>query len=287
MVDTHLLNDQQDHPHTEIHLGQHDRYKVGVDQALFDVRGKYKQPEVGGQNGNTGDGRRMAQDGDGTQAEPNGGLRHQEKPTLPTTVLGGDEKGQEEDDDQPAHPQDMVGHVGLVRQQHPNAKACRCEREHRIFAQLEREGEGENARIEQGQAGDEKRHGCEHERHQFGPRNTAYHQVRRRERQCQEHQLRKRIPRLCSVRSNGHQRAHHPEGDGHSPQTGFAETKRMNGLTQPIFMMHKGCCHGRVCSRYHAQEKEKRKVVFYGQQREGKHGPIVGEGVDAHPQVRH
>ena len=57
MVDTHLLNDQQDHPHTEIDLGQHDRYKVGVDQPLFDVRGKCKQPEVGGQNGNTGNGR--------------------------------------------------------------------------------------------------------------------------------------------------------------------------------------------------------------------------------------
>ena len=145
MIHGHLLNDEQHHPQTKVDFGQNDGDEVGIDQTLLQIGRKGEQPEVGSQHGDACDGRRMPQHSDGPQTHPDGGLCHQEQATLPTTLLGGNQERQQDDDNQGAHPQHMVGHVGLMGQQDPDAQGRCGDGEHRIFAQFEGEGEVHDA----------------------------------------------------------------------------------------------------------------------------------------------
>ena len=177
MIHGHLLSDEQHHPQTQVDFRQHDGDEVGVDQALLQIGRKGEQPEVRGQHGDTRDGRRMPQHSDGSQTHPDSGLCHQEQAALAAALFGGNQERQQHDDDQGAHPQHVVGHVGLVGQQDPDAQGRCGDSKHRIFAQFEREGEVHDACVQQGQSSDEERHGSQHERHQFGPRNTTNNEV--------------------------------------------------------------------------------------------------------------
>ncbi len=74
---------------------------------------------------------------------------------------------------------------------------------------------------------------------------------------------------------DGHQGPHHAQRNRHGPEARFAKTNGLDGLTQPIFMMDKGCRHRGIGRRDNAEEQEQREVVFDGQEGQGKNVPVV------------
>ena len=261
-----LLADQRQHPNSQVGLVEHDGNKVGVHQALFEIGGEDQQPRIGCKNRHAGHAWRGTQHGDKTQPQPNGALGNEQQSRIVAAVIGGNEQREQHDDDQGPHPQDMVRNVGLMGQQDAHAQGGGGRSKDRIFTQIKREGQVHNTRIEQGQRCDKKRHRCEHKGHQSGPFNAAHHQIGRGEGQGEQHQLSQRIPRFCSVRCNGHQGAHHPQGNGDGPQAGFAQADGVNRLTEPVFMVDEGGGHGCIGGGHHAKQEEERQVVFNGKQ---------------------
>ena len=166
-----------------------------------------------------------------TKTKPNRRLRNEEQPSVVAAVICGYEKRQQEDDDQRAHPENMVRDAGLVRQQHGHAQDGCCGSEDRIFTKTKRKFKPDDAGVEKGKAGDEERHWRQNERHQAHPWHTPNDKIRGGERQRKQHQLGKGIPCFRAMSRYRHQGPDHTKRDRNRPQTRFAQSQGLHGLT--------------------------------------------------------
>ena len=181
----------------------------------------------------------------------------------------------------------MIGDIGLVHQQHRDAKHRCDEGENGVLGQREGKRDVDRPGVEQGDKGQHERERCQNKRHQGRPRNTTDHQIGGDESQRQQHQLSKRITRFVPVRSDGHQGAHHAERNRDRPKAGFAETNGAHGLAQPILMMDEASRHRRIRRRHHRQQNEEGETVVKADKGQRPDRPIVRQGMNPHPKVGH
>ena len=281
------MRNQRQHPDAEVAFIEDNGDHIGIDQTLLEIRCKEKQPRIGCKNGHTGHARGFAQHRNVAQPHPNGALCSQQQTRVLATILGWNEQREKNYHHERTHPQHVVGDTGLVGQQDTDAQdgGRRCK--HRIFAQVKGKGEIEHPGVDQRQSCDEEGHGGQHIGHQARPGHAADDEVGGGEGQRQQHQLSERITGFCTMGCNRHQGANHTQRNGDGPEAGFAQTDGVDGLTEPVLVVNERRCHRGVGGSHHAEKKEERQIVLDRKQRERQHGPVVGQGVNAHPQIRH